>query len=266
MGHLIIEPLSPSLRDTLWEIIREAKDGDVLAPVTVIGPSRYTNLSLRQDLGQSGFINIRFNVLPALMEQLGAASLAAAGRSPLTSVLKSVALRTVLTGSEGYLASVRDHPSTLASIRASFREFPRADGSVLEKLAGQGGVSGEVARLYHQFRETTAGHWYEVEDLAIAAGDAVRKHDTPGLDDLGHLIFYLPPRTTPAETGLLLELARQGRCSVLLGSTGDRDADRPAMALAEALRPAFAGDRAPHWQCRLSAFCPCGRERIAHRP
>ena len=241
MGQLIIEGLSPSLRDTLWRIVAEAKNGDPLAPVTVIGPSRYANLSLRQELGQTGFINVRFNVLPALMEQLGAASLARDGRNPLTSVIGSVALRTVLSDSQGYLAPVRDHPSTLASIRSSFREFQRVESSILEALAGQDSVSGEVARLYWKFRETIAGQWFEVDDLAAAATDAVRRHDTSGLDDLGRLVFYLPPRLSPKETGLLLELARQDRCSVLLGLTGDRDADRPAMDLADALRPALAG-------------------------
>lgn len=241
MGQLIIEALSRSLRDTLWQIVREAKNGDPLAPVTVIGPSRYANLSLRQELGRTGFINVRFNVLPALMEQLGSASLAGEGRNPLTSVIGGVALRAVLADSEGYLAPVRDHPSTLASIRSSFREFQRVDGSVIETLARQDSVSGEVARLYRKFRETIVPQWFEVDDLAAAATDAVRNHATSGLDDLGHLVFYLPPRLTPAETALFLELARQNRCSVLLGLTGDRDADRPGMELAEALSPAFAG-------------------------
>ena len=240
MGQLIIEGLAPALRDTLWQIVSEAKNGDPLAPVTVIGPSRYTNLSLRQDLGQGGFINVRFNVLPALMEQLGAASLAREGRNPLTSVIGSVALRTVLSESEGYLAPVRDHPSTLASIQSSFREFQRVDSSVLEALTRQDSVSGEVARLYQKFRETIAGQWFEVDDLAAAATDAVRNQDTSGLDDLGHLVFYLPPRASPAETRLIVELARQDRCSVLLGVSGDRDADRPALDLAAELRPAFA--------------------------
>ena len=265
MGQLIIEGLSPALRDTLWQIVSEAKNGDPLAPVTVIGPA-VIQIQSRQDLGQGGFINVRFNVLPALMEQLGAASLARDGRNPLTSVIKSVALRTVLSDSEGYLAPVRDHPSTLTSIRSSFREFQRVDSSVLEALTRQDSVSGEVARLYQKFRETIAGQWFEVDDLAAAATDAVRNHDTSGLDDLGHLVFYLPPRASPAETCLIVELARQDRCSVLLGVAGDRDADSPALDLAAALGPAFAESAPPASETGVKPPAPGGEIALRIAP
>ena len=242
MGQLIIGSQSRALRDTMWQMIREAKTGDTLAPVTVIGPTRYSNLSLRHELGLSGFINVRFNVLPVLMEQLGAAAMARAGRKPLTSTLMSVALRAVLSEADGHLAPVRNHPSTLASLRASFRELRRTEAGVLEGLESQEGVPGDVARLYLRFRENIADQWYEVEDLAEVAAEAVRKHEAPGLDDLGHLVFYLLPKASPAETALILELARQGRCSVLLGTSGEENADTTVLELASVLGPAFAGN------------------------
>ena len=79
---LIVERQSPALKDRLWELVEEAKRGDTLAPVTVIGPTRYANLSLRQELGRTGFANIRFIVLPVLSEMLGAAAMARADASP----------------------------------------------------------------------------------------------------------------------------------------------------------------------------------------
>ena len=121
--RLIVDRQSPTLKETLWQLVSDAKKDDIMAPVTVVGPTRYANLNLRHELGRSGFINVRFVVLPVLSEMLGAASLARAGRKPLTSVLERVSLQEVLSQSTGPLSPVRDHPSTLASVRASFREL-----------------------------------------------------------------------------------------------------------------------------------------------
>ena len=92
---------SPELREAVWRLVRDAKQGDPLAPVTVVGPSSYANLSLRQELGRGGFANVRFIVLPVLSELLGGAAMARSGRRPLTSVLERVWLREVMAGSDG---------------------------------------------------------------------------------------------------------------------------------------------------------------------
>ena len=69
--------------------------------MTVVGPSRYANLSLRHELGKKGFVNVRFIVLPMLAEMLGGAMLARAGRKPMTAVMEAVAVRAALTQAEG---------------------------------------------------------------------------------------------------------------------------------------------------------------------
>ena len=110
-----MERQSPSLRNRLWQLIDEAKGDDVLAPVTVVGPTRYANLSLRHELGRRGFANVRFIVLPVLSEMLGAATLAQAGRRPLAAALEGVAIRAALSDATGPLASVSFHSATQAS-------------------------------------------------------------------------------------------------------------------------------------------------------
>ena len=50
-GRLLVGQQGPALREALWGLVREAKRGDPLTPVTVVGPSSYANLSLRQELG-----------------------------------------------------------------------------------------------------------------------------------------------------------------------------------------------------------------------
>ena len=250
-SRLIIERQTPALRERLWRLISDAKRDDVMAPVTVIGPSRYANLSLRHDLGRAGFINVRFIVLPVLSEMLGAASLARAGRKPLTSVVERVSVQNVLSEGTGLLDPVRHHPSTLASVRASFRELRRASDEVLNALQAQRGLRSELVSLYRRHREETVGQWYDVDDLTTSASEALLSGETPGLDDLGLIIFYLPKDIGSPETSLMQSLARQGRCAVLLGTSGDSEADRAVMALAEALKPALGhpegsgtGDRA----------------------
>ena len=134
------------------------------------------------------------------------------------------------------MAPVSEHPQTQASLRASFRELRNANDAVLAALEGQGGVRGEVVRLYRAFREQLARGWYDVEDLAEAAAAAVRQGDSPGLDELGLIVFYLPRDVSPAQTRLIEALARQGRCAVFLGVTGDAEADESTRNLASALQ------------------------------
>ncbi len=236
-GQLLVGRQSPELRETLWELIGEAKGGDPLAPVTVVGPSRYVNLSLRQNLGRCNFANVRFIVMPVLSELLGGAALARMGRKPLPAVLQSVLVREVLAEATGPLASVRDHPATHASVRASFRELRQVGEKVLNVLAARGHVRADVVRLYREFRRKNGREWYDSEDLAEAAASAVHRDDVPGLEDLGSIVFYLPRDVSPAETKLMDALAQRQRCSVLLGTTDDAEADRPVRALARALIP-----------------------------
>ena len=198
--RLIVERQSPDLRNRLWQLIDEAKGDDVLAPVTVVGPSRYANLSLRHELGVKGFANVRFIVMPVLSEMLGAAALAQAGRRPLTAALEGVAVRAALAEATGALASVNAHAATLASARASFRELRRAPTGVINALEQQGGVRSEVVRLFRQFRQETARAWYDQEDLADAAVRTVLGGRTAGLDELGLIVFFLPGDVSPAET------------------------------------------------------------------
>ena len=232
---------SPSLQQALWNLIRSAKNGDPLAPVTVVSPSRYASLSLRHNLGRQGFANVKFIELPMLAELLGAAALA--GRHPLTGVLQSILLRQVLEQDDGLLAPVRGHPSTQDSLQSSFGELRRLDGKVRARLEVRGGVPGEVARLYREHRMAASEEWYDVEDLAVAAADAVRQDAAPALVDLGQIVFYLPRRVSPAQTTLIEALAEQGRCAMVLGLTGDEAADGPAREMARALAPVL-GD--PH--------------------
>ena len=245
-GRLIVDRQSPELREALWRLVREAKqDGGALAPVTVVGPSQYANLSLRQELGRSGFANVRFIQLPMLAELLGGASMARAGRRPLTPVLEAVAVRGALQSAQEPLAQVKEHRSTQGSVRQSFQQLRQVSGAVLRELEkpvlnpadGSGSVRRELVRLYRQFRHRTDDGWYDYEDLVEAAAEAVAADAAPALRDLGLIVFYLPYNLTPGQINLILALAVKARCAALLGTTGDNDADGPVKQLAAVLQP-----------------------------
>ncbi len=247
-GRLIVDRQSPALKDALWRMVREAKgDGGVLAPVTVVGPSQYANLSLRQELGRSGFANVRFILLPMLAELLGGASMARAGRRPLTPVLEAVAVRGALQSAQEPLAQVKEHRSTQASLRQSFRQLRQVSGAVLRELEkpvlnpadGSGSARRELVRLYREFRRRTDDGWYHDEDMAETAAAAVNSSSAPALRDLGLIIFYLPRNLTPGQINVILALAVKARCAALLGTTGDDDADGPVHQLAAMLQPAL---------------------------
>ena len=168
-----------------------------MAPVTVVSPSRYASLALRQELGDRGFINVRFIQMPVLAELLGGASLAARGKKPLTPILQSISLRQALSESTGLLHPVRLHARTQSSVRAAFRELRRLDGGELEDLEALDGVTSEVVSLYRRHREEIAVNWFDPEDLASEAAAAVESGGAAALDDLGHIIVFLPPSLQP---------------------------------------------------------------------
>ena len=234
-GRLVVGRQSPALKEALWNLVREVQREDSMAPVTVVAPSRYSGLSLRQELGHEGFFNVRFIQVPVLAELLGGAALSARGLRPFTPVLQGISLRNVLEGSDGALADVADHPRTRAGIKSSFRDLRRLDDASLSHLENQGGVTRDVVQLYRRFRENAKGSWFDSEDLASAAADEVRENSTPALADLGHIIFYLPKSVSPAESALMQALAQRRLCSAILGTTGDTAADAPVQSLTSTL-------------------------------
>ena len=225
---------SAEQRRRLWDLIAAFKKDDPLAPTTVVGPSNYANLTLRHELARSGFANVRFLPMPRVAELLGAPSLAARGRTPLTTIVESAAIRAVSEEASGPLGETRFHPSTHQSLKGTFRELRHASSSALERLAARPGLQAEVINLYRRFRERTRT-FYDSEDLAQAAANAVRRGEATGLTDLGLIVFYQVRDVTPSQAAMIEALADTGRCAVLLGLTGDDEADAPVSALADRL-------------------------------
>ena len=233
---LHISQLTASDADELLRLIRSVQVDDPLHPITVIAPSNYALLSLRHRLGLKGIANVRFMVFLRLAELLGAPSLSALGRRPLTSIINSAVVRSIASEATGMLEPLREHPSTHLSLRRTFRQLRHATEDALDSLAGQGSLRAETVALYRLYRDRIA-EFYDDEDLAEAATSAVRSGSAYGLDDLGSIVFFRVRGLTPSQTSLVQALAEDGRCAVLLGKTGDLNADASTDALAGHLRP-----------------------------
>lgn len=215
---------SPAL-EALGHVIAESKGDDLLHPVTVTVPSNYAGLSLRRNLGSAdkGLVNVRFMVLPRVAELLGSPPLAAQGRLPLSNPVRAEAVRAAVAANPGVFAGAVDHPATERSLEATFGELRKVPEQALDLLASQSQRASHVVSLFREFLRRTA-EYYDEEDLAFAAVDAVRANSL-ALRDIGRVIVYLPRRLSPAERALLEALAEAGRLTVLIGLTGDSDAD-----------------------------------------
>ena len=240
--RLFLERQHPDQADHLWDIVALLKRDDPLAPVTVVGPSVYANLGLRNELAATGFANVRFMVLPRVSELLGAPDLARRNLRPLTPIVERAAIRAVLAETPGRLSELRSNPGTMLSLRSTFREIRSASASALVAIASRGGVRSEVVELYEKFREKTAAY-YDRESLALAAAEAVRNNAAPGLSDLGFVVCYHLSQTSPAEQRLIEALGASGACAVILGLTGDPAADGAVETLGNRLETSLGQAR-----------------------
>ena len=180
-----------------------------------------------------------------LADLLGAPSRDRQEKSPLTAIIENASIRAVLEDAPGRLKAVSTHPSTQQSLRWTFQQLSRAPASTVERLAGRGGLTGEVADLYRRFQVCTE-NYYHGEDLALSAAEAVRNEPLLGSENVGFTVFFQPRELTPGERELIEALAAAGRCAVFLGLTGEEDTDAPIKRLACELRSCLGEPKSEH--------------------
>ncbi|MGI8758983.1 MAG: PD-(D/E)XK nuclease family protein [Acidimicrobiales bacterium] len=209
----------------LGEQVRMAKAGEALAPVSVVVPSNYAAVALRRELARRGGIAaVSFLTLYRLGERLGAPTLSAAGRRPVSAPVVVQAVRAVLDQSPGAFAGVAAHPATELALAAAHRELSGVSEEALGAIAAQSRRAADVVRMAGEVGERLAGRWYDEHDLLVAATDVVLAGH-PG--EIGPLIVHLPQRLPPGAGPLLQALAARTPVTVNVGATGVQDADRP---------------------------------------
>lgn len=243
---IYFEPISQA-QDRLESLISERQAQDRLAPVTVIIPRRYAALFLRRNIGQRGLANVRFMVMPQLAALLGGRTVAARGLRPLKPMIEYEAVRIAASRASGSLKQFKEHPAFHARLQTTFRELRSGGKDTLDDLAKGGGLSSQIVELYGAFHDHTKGY-YTSEDIVAAAAGSVRGGHVPILSDLGSVIVYLPYNFSRGEEQLLNALMSTLSCALVLGVTGDEEADAAVHGIAE------------------SFSCPVHREPAARPP
>ena len=234
--QVYLERFGVAARERLQRLVQEAKAANPLAPVTVAAPNPYAGISLRRILaGEGGLLNVRFMVTARLAEYLGAPAMAGRGKRPLSPLVEAATVRAAAgeIAGQGVLGDVSHHPSLHRSLSSTFHDLARLDDADLKVLAGLSPLQAETVRLFRRFQERTSGYYHREEMAAAAAEGVVSGAADAALRDIGAIIFYLPADLSPAETALARALADRGRCSIVLGLTGETEVDEAALDFGE---------------------------------
>ena len=213
--------------------ISRAKGAEPLAPVTVVVASNQVGVSVRRQLASGalgpvcgagpGLIGVTFVTPYRLAELLGAASLAASARRPVSTPVLAAAVRTALTAEPGVFGPVAVHPATEAALVSAYRELRDLTHQGLTALSALSRRAAEVVRVYRATRGILLDKWYDEEDLMVAATGVASTGS--GLDDVGSVVVYLPQRLTRHAAELLRAVAAASPLTVLAGTTGVARAD-----------------------------------------
>ena len=209
--------------------IADVQRDDPLSPVTVVAPSNYASLSLRRQLSrEAALVNVRFLAFNRLAELLGGPALNRELR-PLTPWIRAEAVRTALAAHvretpASSFARVSTHLATGESLETTFRDLREASPTTLGRLTSASQRAAEVIAIFRRYQLLVADRYYDDTDLAHAAAAIVRT-GSPALRDFGQIVIYLPRDLSTAETALALALGEAGLVTVILGATGDADAD-----------------------------------------
>ena len=228
---------------------KRSAGGDLLAPVTIVAPSFQAGLHLRQMLGRRarGIVNVQAKPLIALLELIGAGSLANDERRPLPDAYRSEVIRAVAEAGPRQFGDLPIEGSILRTLEQAFREFDECEE---EQLTAIGKAEGMPAYLVGRYREylSRTKQFYTTRDLALSASQAL-DDGAAILRDIGSVIVYLPVDWTSAQMHFLDSLAARQDVAVILGLSGDAETvDRPVLERWGLEFDAQAGTEPPYAQ------------------
>src|SRR5690606_12656067 len=257
--EVVTTPYSRPALEALRRAVAQAKDGDALAPVTVVVPSNHVGVTARRLLaagelgpvapGGAGVAAVTFLTVYRLAELLGASALAAEGRRPVSTPVIAAAVRRALAEEPGMFAPVAAHPATERALVASFAELSDLADDALDALAAASPRARSVVGVSGRARAALAAGWYDESELTAAAVARVATDGDRLAGELGRLVVHLPQDLLRRQAELLAALAAHVPTTVVVGVTGRGDADagvarslqRMGVPLPDALRRAREG-------------------------
>lgn len=216
----------------LRDAVAAAKDGDPLAPVTVVVPSNHVGVASRRLLSSGslgpvvgtgiGLAAVTFVTPFRLAELLGATTLAGQGKRPVSTPVLAAAMRAELADQPGLFGPVSEHPSTESALVSTYRELRDLSPAALDALADTSERAREVVRLHRATRARLEAEWSDEEDLLVAARALAH---SPAAAALGGLIIHLPQRLSQHAAALLAALGAHHPTTAIVGLTGVGEAD-----------------------------------------
>ncbi len=269
MTHMPFELLrcAPTdVLDTLAQAIERAKDGDRLAPVTVVVPTNVAGVMARRGLGRGpGILGVDMVTLNRLAELLAGPALAHASRRPVSTPLLDLTIRRVLDEAPGSYGPVAHHPATVVALRELHQELRLAGDDSLDLLQrsrrGREAVriSRAVTRILHR-------QWYDEADLLAGATERLRTERVNGLDNL---VLHLPALFDTASRRFVEQLSADRSITIVSAVTGDDVADSEPNRMAHQLglpTPEPAGAASPAIPARVVSVTDADDEvRVAVR-
>ena len=225
----------PAAHTALAKAIGQAKASDRLASVSVIVSSNRVGFAARRSLGRRGGIAaVTFLTPYQLADLLGSSGIAATGRRPVSSLALTATIRAVLHDQPGYFEGVHTHPATECSLAKAYRDLSEVNPDGLRQLERTSSRTADIVRVHREVTRRVNQQFADEHQLVSAAIAALEK-GSPVLRDLGSAILFLPQRLSPTHRRLLHAFGRTRPLRVIMGVTGDTDADAPVQAGIEAI-------------------------------
>ena len=216
----------------LAKAINRAQSNDPFARVVVIADHFDVATALRHYLGASGTMNVTVQTGRRLAAELAAPILRTRALKPLTRLLERQAVRVVAEDSvRRYGFDSQGGRLMRSSLVSAFRQM-QEPAPADESSDGDGSDMNTIAeRLLKDFLDLThrRGYYTPAEVSEMAAEAVSEGHRGPR--ELPQVIYYLPRRLSTGGLQLANALLECSRCDIILGLTGDDEADEPVREL-----------------------------------
>ncbi len=270
--QVICTPYGPPATERLGEQIAVLKNGDPLAPVTVVVPTNIAGLATRRALGarNQGVAGVNFLKLFDLAERLAGRQMAAElKRKPLSDLVLSATVRSVLDADPGLFRASAHHPATQQALVQSYRDLRELTEGQLNVLASQSRRAADVVRICGQVRTDLESKWYDGQDLNELAISALGSGSVSDLvQEFGPVIIYLPQRVTRSQGLMVSSLSAETSVAVIAGLTGNGKADSAVAESIHRMGAEFVPPpeiNQPHGQRIISAASADEEVRVAVR-
>ncbi len=225
MAAITTTPVGKRSIETLGALLDETRQGDRLAPATVICQTSAMTVAVRRAVGRrrQGLAGVTFVTLQRFAEDLVAPELFAQQRHIAARSEVVAAVRAELHRNPGGFGSVAGHRTTEERLVTLYGEIVGLPSDALERVRAQAsGLSAEALRVLDgglsQMQAACSGD--EVVERALAALDRMP------VGERGPILLYLLDPIRPYEGRVFKAVAARAESHVVVGLTGHRRIDK----------------------------------------